>query len=766
MFGFILSLQFIFQIQFIFMRIFLLPFVLFTQVLLVFGQTTNDQKYKIHIRKALNNIKLDGILDKEEWSNSDIAKDFICAQPTDGNLATDQTEVYILFDEKNIYVGAKCWQKRDKYVVQSLRRDYAGGTTDIFGVNFDTFKDKQNAFNFTVSPYNIQREGLIANGTELNTDWDNRWFSEVKNYDDFWTVEMAIPFKTLRYKQVEGQAEWLVNFTRYDQGLAATERSSWSPIPRQFSGNTINFSGLMIWDAPPPSSGKNIALIPYLLTGVERDILGKKKAKRQFNIGGDAKIAVTSSLNLDLTFNPDFAQVEVDKQQTNLSRFELLFPERRQFFIENSDLFGTFGFESINPLFSRRIGLSKDAKGNNVQVPILAGARLTGRLNKRWRIGLLDVQTDNRSDLKLAGNNFLATAIQRKVLKRSNLAFIFANKQNFTLDTLRPTHLEINTQNFNRVAGVDFNFFSGDNRWQAKTFLHRSFDAQKAKNPFSGAFRSIYKTKNISFTQSTSVIGEGYNAEMGYVPRKNLFRIKPEGHYTKWVEGEKIQSFLIGPDGDLFWRFSDGKFTDYDFSPVVFGLNFQNGTRITLTPLRYDYTYLINDFDPTNTNGKKLLAGTDYTYKSMRFSYTSDLRRHFSYALTGRLGEYFNGNIQNLVATASYRYQPYGIFSLDVNYNKINLPEGYNDRELWLIGPRFDLSFPRNIYFTTFIQYNNQINNLNLNARLQWRFAPVSDLFLVYTDNYFAENDALNGYQAFQTKNRAFLLKCTYWLNL
>ncbi len=732
--------------------------------MLVRAQSENSQKYQIHIRKVENSIKLDGVLDDADWKKSDTTTPFINAQPTDGVPATDQTEVRILFDEKNIYIGAKCWQKKEKYVVQSLRRDYPGGTTDIFGVNFDAFKDRQNAANFTVSPYNIQREGLISNTSDLNTDWDNRWFSKVANYDDYWTVEIAIPFKSLRYRQAEGQNEWLVNFTRFDQGLPMTERSSWAAIPRQFTGNNINFSGLLIWDTPPPKPGNNIALIPYVLAGSDKDILSQKTAQQQFSFGADAKVAITSSLNLDLTYNPDFAQVEVDKQQTNLSRFELLFPERRQFFIENSDLFGTFGFDVANPFFSRRIGLAKGKNGVDSRVPILAGARMTGRLNKQWRIGILDLQTKEDRDLNIPATNFLATAVQRKVLKHSNIGFIFANKYNLDFDTVAASPKPIFNK-FNRVAGLDFNYLSNDNRWQSKVYYHQSFSPNTLDKAFSAAIRNVYKSKMLNFDNTAMVIGDGFNAETGYVPRKNIYRLFPTWNYVKWVEGKKILSYGVGQEGDFYWRLSDHKFADYFFSPAVLKLDLQSGTKITLTPIRWEYTYLFKAFDPTNTNGKQLAQGTSYTYPSLRFTYNSNTRKAFSYLFTGRFGQYFNGKINSLTATFSYRYQPYGIFSLDVNYNQINLPEGYNDRKLWLIGPRFDFSFYRNLFMTTFVQYNNQVNNLNLNARLQWRFAPVSDLFIVYTSNYFAQDDLPNQYTALQPKNKAVLLKCTYWLN-
>jgi hypothetical protein len=470
-------------------------------------------------------------------------------------------------------------------------------------------------------------------------------------------------------------------------------------------------------------------------------------------------------MNLDVTVNPDFAQVDVDKQQTNLSRFELFFPERRQFFLENSDLFGSFGFENVNPFFSRRVGLG----AGNVKVPIIAGARLTGKLDNNWRVGVMNVQTDVNKDYKIAASNFLTAAVQRKVFSRSSIGFIYVNKENFETNASGENLWKINNQAYNRVMGLDYNMFSKDGKWEGKAFYHRSFSPPQLgtlKDPYATSVAAEYNTQKFNFASSFEMVGRDYKAEAGYVPRTNYYRTEPNFNFMFYPKASRVNLWSIGSDGDIRWRKTDDKLTDWDFSPVVFNLVFQNNAKITFRPLRFDFTYLFDDFDPTNTGGKKLLTGTSYTYKSARLSFASDTRKPFYYLFEGRVGQYFNGKINSFTSTLNYRYQPYGVFSIDVNYNRIDLPTGFNDRTLWLIGPKIDLSFTRNLFFTTFIQYNNQINNVNLNARLQWRFAPVSDLFVVYTDNYFATDDNVLGYRAFETKNRGVVLKCTYWLNL
>ncbi len=724
---------------------------------------------KIHIKKAQSKITLDGKLDETDWQRAELGSPFWESIPYDTSLAITKTEVRLTFDDNNLYIGAKCFQKKESYIVQSLRRDFPPGSTDLFGLIIDPFCDKQNGFSFVTSPLGVQREGLISNGNEFSVDWDNKWFTKVQNEPDFFIVEVAIPFKTLRYQTTDGVNEWFFNFFRFDQSRPQAERSNWAPIPRFASGNNVAFTGKVIWDdAPPKPSRRNISFIPYTLGSTDKDFVAQKPNHTEGGIGFDAKVAITSSLNLDLTTNPDFAQVEVDKQQTNLSRFELFYPEKRQFFLENSDLFGSFGFDNINPFFSRRIGLATDSAGNAVKVPIIAGARLTGKLDKNWRIGVLDMQTNGRKDLKIDATNFFATAIQRKVFSRSTVNFLFVNKQDFKSDATTGANLwQQNPNAFNRIVGVDYNLASKDGLWQGNAFVHHSLTPTPQYQAYAAAAAIKYSNTNVNFASSFETVGRGYAGNAtGYVPRRDYYRTAPIFNFNFYPKSQLVNSWSLGMDGDAFWRLSDNRLTDYFYSPVNFNLFFQNNASLTVIPMRTDYTYLFAPFDPTNTGGKVLPKNTGYTYRSTRFAYKSDSRKVFSFLLQGRLGQYFNGKIQSISTTLTYRWQPYGLFSLDANYSKIDLPTGFNDRRLLLIGPRFDFSFTRSVFFTTYLQYNNQVNNVNLNARFQWRFAPVSDLFLVYTHNYFAEDDTLAGYRSFDSKNRALVLKCTYWLNL
>ena len=736
--------------------------------------TDNDKKYKLHIKKAVGKMVLDGKLDEADWKNANVADNFWQAQPYDSSRAINQTEARMTFDDNYLYVSGVCHQPK-KYVVLSLKRDFAGGTTDVFAVNLDTFKDKLNSFNFAVSPLGVQRDGLVSNGNELSTDWDNKWYSKVINYEDRWEVEIAIPFKTIRYKVGEDINEWLVNFLRFDQSQKFAERSSWGPIPRNFNGNNINFSGTVIWDNPPPKPGANISLIPYILGGVDRDFQNNKSTRTERNVGFDAKIAVTPSLNLDVTVNPDFAQVEVDQQVQNLSRFEVSFPEKRQFFIENADLFGSFGFDNITPFFSRRVGLAYNAKTDqNERIPILLGTRLSGRLNKDWRIGFLTMQTGSQGDFNLPSSNYLVTAIQRRIFSRSNIGLIFTNKQNWFFDTLRNESGGINANDYTRILGLDYNLNSPDGKWSGKIFYHRAFRPINEDGQYTGAAVLSYDSPKFATTQSIETVGENYDIanQTGYVTRTNYFRTEPNIVFRFYPKSQTINTFALGTDGDFYWRIKDKILLDYDFSPVFFNIRFQSSAQLRLIPYRVNYTYLFDDFDPTRKGAGILKAGTEYTYPEARINFTSNARRKFSYIIQGRLGDYFGGSIQQINTSFFYRYQPYGIFSIDASYNKITQP--YGASELILLRPKIDLSFSRSVFFSSLVQYNNLSNNLSVNTRLQWRFKPASDFFLVYTDNYYAtetlKNDSFgNRYlsnESLQTKNRAIVFKLTYWFNV
>lgn len=727
----------------------------------------NDDLFAIHIKKATGKIVVDGKLDEADWLGAEMANNFKQNFPFDTSLARMQTKAMVTFDDQFLYIAGICYQP-PKYTVQSLRRDYPNASSDIFFILIDPFRDKLNGFYFSCTPYGVQKEGLLftsSGGIDNNFDWDNKWYCNATRNEEGFVVEIAIPFKTLRYKKAELEKnEWNINFCRYTHTF--NERSSWAPIPRNFRMIDLNFSGRLVWEDAPPSPGKNFSIIPFGLVGRSKDFENATPANNDIEAGFDAKIGITPSLNLDLTVNPDFAQVEVDQQVTNLSRFELFFPERRQFFLENSDLFGGFGFRNVSPFFSRRIGIGSNVNtGENVRVPIIAGARLSGRINKDWRIGLLNIQTGKSDKYDLPATNFSTIAIQRRVGFRNNLGLIFVNKSEFNSKTP--------DTKFNRVAGLDYNLASRNGRLNGKFFLHKSFTPLDQQGEYAMGSYLEYNSTRLVYDIAFENIGTNYQADVGFVPRNGYYRSEGSQQTVFFPKGKiskLVNNWRIGPDYDIFYGKNDKRVTDWD-AGLFFRVAFQTAAELQGALLRWDYTYLFEPFDPTNTGGLELPAGTSYTYFSNRFSYLSNPRKSFFFSLNTRFGKYFNGRVGQYQTSWSYRMNTFGIISMNVSYTKIKLPAPYNEAAIWLIGPKAELSFSKSVFFNAFLQYNNQANNFNINARFQWRFKPVSDFFLVYTDNYFASDDPLTSINgrpvtAFMPKNRAIVAKLTYWFNL
>lgn len=724
----------------------------------------------LDIRKTAAPILLDGALDEAAWQEAQVATDFRRQFPVDTGLATARTEIRVCFDDQYLYVGAVCWQAPEDYTVQSLKRDFAAGTSDALNVLIDPYKDGLNGFFFGVNPLNVQREALIDNGQTTSFEWDNRWSSAIQNLPDRWIVEMAIPFKTLRYKVAAGENSWRVNFVR--TRLKNWEVSCWQPVPQQFSPNNIAFAGPLRWDAPPPKPGANIALIPYATVRTDvnyvRDNTSQELIRKNTDwdggAGGDAKIGLTPALNLDLTINPDFSQVEVDRQVTNLSRFELFFPERRQFFLENRDLFAMFGFPNARPFFSRRIGLGFNPVQRRTEtVPIIAGARLSGKITDDWRVGLLNMQTakvgwDSANVLPAA--NFTVATVQKKVFGRSALSAIFVDKENF-LNPLSESQ-KAGFQPWNRVAGLEYNLYSRDNRWEGEWYYHRSFSPDERRRGQTLAHFLGYNDRHLSARTGYMMVDSFYTSDAGFIPRKGFQSFFPGVGWTFYPKHRWVNTWGLSLDGDMTYSLKF-KETDRDLSASIW-LATKSQAEISLG-FNNQFTYLFEPFDPSNQDAAELPVG-GYSYSGIWLDATTGPSKDFQASVELFAGEFFNGDIFSAVGEFIYRLQPYGTFALSYSYNNIQLPAPYASDDLWLVGARTELAFTRNFFASAFFQWNTQDNNFNINTRLQWRFAPVSDVFLVYTDNSFAENIENTAVRFFTPKNRAVVLKVVYWLNV
>lgn len=353
--------------------------------------------------------------------------------------------------------------------------------------------------------------------------------------------------------------------------------------------------------------------------------------------------------------------------------------------------------------------------------------------------------------------NYTVGVLQRKIFKRSNIGAFVINKQSFEDND---GDFTVAPETYNRVIGVDYNLASADNKWIGKVLYHKSFDETPDPEEYAHVAFLLYRSRTWQFDWAHVLVGENYDAQVGFVPRTGIFRINPEIGYNIYPERSIVNQHTFTSDVEVFWK--DDRVTDRRVS-IKDDMRFKNTGGLEVS-LNRRFTYLLDPFDPTNTDGTELPAETSYQYSSLEFSYRSDFRKQLGYRVEGYFGQYFNGTRYNLRTEFNLRFQPIGAIRLNVNYNKIVMPSPYNDADLFLIGPRFDLTMTKKLFLTSFFQYNSQIDNLNINTRLQWRFKPVSDLFIVYTDNYGTEQFG-DGFDL-RKKNRALILKLTYWLNL
>jgi len=697
---------------------------------------TVNQRFVIHARKITGAIKLDGIIDEADWLKAEVANDFYMVLPYDTGHSVAKSEIRMVYDDKAFYLAIIFHDTiPGKRPVESLRKDFVFANNDNFLVFIDSFNDQTTGYSFGVNAAGALWDGTMDKGQGVNLMWDCKWESKTKNYPDKWITEMRIPFKSIRYKK--GIDHWNIQFSRQD--LKLNEKSAWAPVPRQFPTASLAYAGQVKWETPPPESGLRLALIPYVLGGVSRDFENGQKRLYNKNFGFDAKLGLSSALNLDLTVNPDFSQADVDDQVTNLQRFELYYPEKRQFFLENSGLFGNFGNANINPFFSRRIGLD---------APVNAGARLSGKIGNDWRLGVMDMQTGKTGDT-LARNFFVAT-VQKKVFSRSSFGLIFVNKEH--LDIPAAWH----GNSYNRVAGIEYNLASRDNFLTGKLFTQKSFTPHATSGQeFTQGFNVAYSRKNYLLEFIQLYVGKDFNAETGFVPRINFLEFNPRVTLKFYPKNNLLEYHGFLTEINNFYKPGNTQITDRNVGFDYFFI-FKSRARIDLKGYNH-YILLQQNFDPTNLGTNYLLSGTGYNWNECSAQFVSDNRKSLKYDFTTGYGGFYNGKRWYAQGSFNYRFQPYGNISMVYTYNDLLLPSPWQHTGFWEVGPKLDVTFTNTLFFTTYIQYNQQSDNLNLNARFQWRYKPVSDIFLVYTDNYFPG--------VMKVKNRAIVLKISYWFN-
>jgi hypothetical protein len=731
------------------MKVTLYEMIIATLILISFehadGQGSQTNR-SITVNRTDSKIVIDGVLDEDIWKTIPVADSFINKWPTDNGKAKLQTEVRILYDDQFIYFGIKAYMSDQAPVIQSLKRDINPYYSDGVSVVLDPSNKSTSGYTFGVNAAGAQMDGIVQ-VNNASFDWDTKWYSGTRVYKGYWTAELAIPFKSFRFPN--GETQWGINFIRND--MTNNCFSTWNQVPIQFFGANLNCLGKIIFSNDVPLVKSNNILIPYVSSKIDQE---QKSVSLALNAGVDAKIAINSSLNLDLTINPDFSQVDVDRQIINLDRFDVLLPERRTFFLENSDLFSNLGLENAaSPFVSRTIGLTADGR----IVPILAGLRLTGNLNPSLRIELMNILSSAKYGQP--PKNFTVAAFDQKILKRSNIRGIVTNRQDISRSEKKDY-----SSNYNRVAGTEFNFLSDNTKFNGRAGYYHSFNPGQLKSSGFGLANIGYTDKHIIITAGWSQIDSNYISDLGFTPRlynydavnDTTVRIGYNAYaesfdYTFYPRSKNVLNSIDFNIKSNQYYTAFNKFIEFNGSS---GLDFLFANRREASVSWFQNTVNL-PFQTTIFPETGFLQKGKYNFGFLQLKFQSNFLRSFSWGLTFEHGSYYNGRRTTYDGNIKYRSQPWGNFEIDFTYNRIIL----NGIEIhpFIIGPTIEFAFSNTLFWTTFLQYNTQIKNFNVNSRLQWRFKPGSDIFLVYTDNYLTDG--------LVHESRNLVFKISYWIN-
>ena len=688
------------------------------------AQTSDKRVSAVYIESA---IVVDGNLDEPEWQLVEPARDFIQKEPHQGEPATEPTEVRILYDNDTLYLGIFCFDSAgaEGIVLTDITRDYSDSTNDHFAVALDTFDDDRNSFLFATNPGGAKRDAQSGAQGSPNFDWDGIWHVKARITESGWQAEMAIPFKTLRFREGEHQT-WGVNFVR--RVRRKSEDSHWSPVPRPYRLVGVQFAGALEGLAGI-RQGRNLNIKPYLSAPLTRR--DGDDVDFMPEVGVDVKYGVTPGLTLDLTVNTDFAQVEADEQQINLTRFSLFFPEKREFFLENSAIFQfgkvQMGFGpsgDLIPFFTRRIGISEGRL-----VPILGGARLTGRMG-RYTLGILSIQADEFETTP--STNFSVVRLRRDILSRSEVGGIFVNKH----DT---------DGRFNRTFGADVNL-------RFLTYLEINSSVLKTDTPgieeqeWASDFTVTWNDPKLEVEGKYLSIEDNFNPEVGFVPRVGMrksrgkFAFKPRPESVSWIREFKPSvslDYITDQENTLETRVFNTRFSTLfeDSSRLEFARN----ARFE----RLDEPFFIRPNQPIPVG--------DYHFDEYSASFTSNQSLVFSGNAGVTTGNFFDGEKDSY--SLGFLLQPGYRFNTDVSwsYDDVRLPSG--DFTTNLVTTRLRYSFTTTMFLNALIQYNSNLREFSSNIRFNFIYKPLSDFFLVYNERRSSTGEV---------RERALIAKLTY----
>ena len=690
-----------------------------------------DGKVTLRAVRVSAPITVDGRLEESDYQRVPAIEGFVQQEPRAGDPASEPTEVWLFFDDKNVYVSARCWDSNpDRMMANELRRDSRGiFNNDNFAVIFDTFYDRRNGFLFHTNPLGALYDAQVTDERNVNSDWNTVWYVKTSRFAEGWTVEMAIPFKSLRYQAGSIQL-WGVNFRRIVR--SKNELSYLTPIDPGFRerGLLQVSRAATVVGIEVPSKSVNLELKPYVTSGLRTDLDATAPFENDFeaDVGFDTKYGVTKGLIADFTLHTDFAQVEADDQQVNLTRFGLFFPEKREFFLEGQGIFafggagnsrggGGGGGGGDEPIlfFSRRIGI-EEVDDETFQVPIRAGGRLTGRAGK-YTLGLLNIQTGSNPNLGMdQGTNFSAVRVKRDILRRSNIGVI-ATHRNRAADS----------PGSNSVFGVDagFTFFENlnINAYYAET---RTEGLAGKDASYFGQIR--YGGDRFGFNLGHLNIGDAFNPEIGFVRRDDIRKSNARvrlSHRPRSLPA--VRRFSVVGQMDYFERQSVGQ-VETRQGEVELQTEFSSGDQVQFT-YENNYEFL---FDPFEITDEVTLPVGGYPFRRFRVAYEMGPQRAVSGWWRFNTGGFFSGTRTEVGYGGRVEVTPQFSLEPDVSQNWVRLEEG--DFTTTLLRVRGTYSLSARSFVGALAQYNTSNDTFTMNVRLRWEYQPGSDFFVVYTD--------------------------------
>lgn len=658
---------------------------------------------------------LDGVVIEDPlWQGLSPASDFLQVRPNEGQPASARTEVRVAYSADTLYVAVICFDDDPaKLIVADSRRDADLDDLDSFQMIIDGFQDRQNGFVFGTTPAAGEYDGQVTKsgggGQEaagFNLNWDASWQVQTHIGDFGWSAEFAIPFKSLRYSG-KGEQNWGINFQRNIARL--DEVSYWAPLSRQYDLFRLSEAGTLTNVAPP--SQRSIKVTPYVLGTLERGGEDGPNTQTGGEVGFDAKIALTPSLTLDMTYNTDFAQVEVDEVQVNLDRFSIFLPEKRPFFLENAGQFSVGDAKDVELFFSRRIGI--DAAG--MPQPIDAGLRLSGKIGSATNVGALHMQTGD-SENGIAGANFSLLRLNQEFANRSSLGVLYIDKA-----------AELSADD-NQTYAVDGRLGVGD-AWTFSGYAAKTDTPGLSGDDRAMRVRADYNVQSLDVFLSYAQVGDNFNPEVGFLKRKNYEKVSSMIWHTKRMN-DRWGLFELRPH--IFYQGyqDDEGFYESGFLHVDNHWEWTNGFEIH-TGINFTREGVKEPFE---INEGTVVPIGEYDHKESQIVVMTNPRKALSGSVTSRIGGFYGGDRNSTEVKASYRFAEALTSELSWSNNRIELPVTNGDFEVNVARLRLSYSFSPKVLLQALMQYDDRSDVTALNLRFSWLQTANSGLYLVYNE--------------------------------